>query len=659
MKKYLLNTVCIAAAMSCVMSNAAWVSAEENVVTTQLINENFDSGTYDSGIFQLDGRLAEKSQVELKEGSDTDRYLYLERYFESDTNAGTMTTNIPSSAATSYVLQFDFMMPYTAAGETRIMQVWDNAGKRSIYIRANGTKILNSDGTALVSNLEAGEWYNIEVLCDLEGKTSNIWVDGQSTGKEHNLFQTSSGTSLTKIETQISSDAQGNKAGIDNVHIQAFRDKSLAKAIVEAQNLLAKDAQAQATIGLELKNAIAIAEAADSTSEAMQNEAQKLTSLIEAYQSAADEKILWEDDFSTAKSYDANKSATLLNGTMVMQPNNQETRLLKSVSEADTASGVLSVSVDVTNNIKDDSNETSVFQMCEMDGTNPIRIANVYMKNGQIGIECKKSDTEKDGAILADYELGKSYNIKLVVDMDNKILMPYINGERVSLDKELRIYDGCKNIIRPFDSRNGYSADENANPNYTLDNLKISKDLMSAALDFTDRTTAENITLPTTTKTGFPVSWRISDPDIVSAEGVVTVGKSARIAILTAAITNGKYTEDRVYIIRVPAAIEAENAVFTQNGSEIKAMPASGDVTFSTTLKNNAKATEKVNVFVVLKKQTDDGSVIEQVKMDSLTVPAEGTDAKLTVTIPDDSKYQIQCFVWDEDMHSYYMGALN
>ena len=553
MKKYLLNTVCIAAAMSCVMSNAAWVSAEENVVTTQLINENFDSGTYDSGIFQLDGRLAEKSQVELKEGSDTDRYLYLERYFESDTNAGTMTTNIPSSAATSYVLQFDFMMPYTAAGETRIMQVWDDDSKRPIYIRANGTKISNWDGTALVSNLEA----------------------------------------------------------------------------------------------------------ADSTSEAMQNEAQKLTSLIEAYQSAADEKILWEDDFSTAKSYDANKSATLLNGTMVMQPNNQEARLLKSVSEADTTSGVLSVSVDVTNNIKDDSNETSVFQMCEMDGTNPIRIANVYMKNGQIGIECKKSDTEKDCAILADYELGKSYNIKLVLDMDNKILMPYINGERVSLDKELRIYDGCKNIIRPFDSRNGYSADENANPNYTLDNLKISKDLMSAALDFTDRTTAENITLPTTTKTGFPVSWRSSDPDIVSAEGVVTVGKSARIAILTATITNGKYTEDRVYIIRVPAAIEAENAVFTQNGSEIKAMPASGDVTFSTTLKNNAKATEKVNVFVVLKKQADDGSVIEQVKMDSLTVPAEGTDAKLTVTIPDDSKYQIQCFVWDEDMHSYYMGALN
>ena len=66
-----------------------------------------------------------------------------------------------------------------------------------------------------------------------------------------------------------------------------------------------------------------------------------------------------------------------------------------------------------------------------------------------------------------------------------------------------------------------------------------------------------------------------------------------------------------------------------------------------------------MNVFVVLKKQADDGSVIEQVKMDSLTVPAEGTDAKLTVTIPDDSKYQIQCFVWDEDMHSYYMGALN
>lgn len=289
--------------------------------------------------------------------------------------------------------------------------------------------------------------------------------------------------------------------------------------------------------------------------------------------------------------------------------------------------------------------------------------ANAGKISAKIGREGNVTPSSANvGVDLAPFTAGETYRIKVYVDLDKKFTQNltgnsieshnkthtrsgkadvYIDGKLVGSELPLRYNCGSTgnasyditNLGKPFAANGGASA------TYYIDNLTVYTDVREKVLStafstLNKRMAGQNINLPSSTETGYTVTWSTESDAITIQNNVASVvcGATAQKATLVATVkdaANQLSVTGEVYVT-IPAAYELD--VKTANeGSTIE----------SVTFRDNNASGKAVDIYTVI--YTVEDKAIASCKTVKNAVSATVNPLNISVAEGATVKY----FVWE------------
>ena len=173
--------------------------------------------------------------------------------------------------------------------------------------------------------------------------------------------------------------------------------------------------------------------------------------------------VIWQDDFSSDKSYSLADTGAVSDGKYVMSDGN---RIIKNVSKF--ASGAYEI--EATYNFSAIAKVDGLLRITDDTGNKYACYVDVDGGKMQLREITSGGVTPTSTHELLTVETNKDYKVKLRFSLDSKELEIYINGNRYLTGKALKINADCPNIGRAFDCQVG-----NSSAQFTIDDLSIKK----------------------------------------------------------------------------------------------------------------------------------------------------------------------------------------
>ena len=528
---------------------------------------------------------------------------------------------------------------YTGGNGSRLMQIYDSNGKRSVLIQLNSAnKLYINESVTSTNEFKLNEWNNVTLIFDNDGKKFDVYLNNVLVVKDRAAWTKDSniqGINISYIQTQTTS---GSDIYVDNVSAVGFESLADARTYAAAR-MNVRDMEALAYYGAAAEDVENAINGYTRQFGSLRCTSAERQTILTKLQSIMPYKSILTDNF---ESYDVGTEnitgyTASANNKIVSNPANASEKVLQLTNSGSRARLLKQVSSAESFTVT----EASFMQEQRADVNYIMRVTDASGNEAGI-IRALNGDifyVTKDGIpnqiLISNYETNRWYNFKMCTDYTTKKCEVYVDGASVG---KFDFYNSdAGTLVRVFDS---YTDSVGT---YYIDNVKVYTDeLAKAAMGAVlPKKANANLTMPEIS--GYSTSWTSSADEVISSTGVYTQPESTQDVTMTLRLSNGILGIDKKMKVRAVSdnKFELGNIVYADQNE------------YSTDDENGAKGIKGIYVndnydiaakLIVAKYDASNRLVGVSYK----TI----TDGYNTVGLPISGE-KVKVFIWGDDLTPY------